>query len=98
MATKTEIQIIKAFVTDTFIETGKSLDTEAISTGTGLSKSKIYRIMSDAHGCIGGLVWDQEQRPKYEKNYGTQSGYSKVSVYRPSVETLRLMLKENRTK
>jgi hypothetical protein len=90
-------ETIKFWVTEHFIQTGQAVDVKAIAAGCDLSVSTIRKAMSEAHGCIPGLVCDQASRPSYEHNYGTANGSHRVWVYRPSLETLRTIILTERS-
>lgn len=88
---------VKGAVVEAFLETGKALDAQEIATRLGWSVSKLRRVMTEAHGCVDGLVPSQEYRPSYSANYASmQSGAHKVWVYEPTLETLRAMINELR--
>lgn len=88
---------IKEWVTNHFLETGKAADVATIATGIALSESTVRKVLAAAGGCIQGLACEQESRPSHDTNFGGVSGSHKVWTYRPSLETLRLLILAERS-
>lgn len=89
---------IKEAVVEAFLETGKALDANDIAARLGWSVSKVRRLISEAHGCVDGLIAREDRRESHSRNYAAfTAGVHKVWVYLPSMETLRAMINDLRT-
>ena len=89
---------IKVAVVEAFLETGKALDATEIAARLGWSVSKVRRVISEAHGCVDGLVAREDRRESQSRNYAAfTTGAHKVWVYLPTMETLRAMIIDLRT-
>lgn len=88
---------VRSAVIEGWLETGQGLSAEDIAQRIGGNAASVRRMMAKSHGCIKGLIAGEDWRPSYSKSYThIQTGSHKVWVYRPTGDTLRIMIQELR--
>jgi hypothetical protein len=87
-------EAIRDTVVNIYLETGAELTCAEIAEKGLWPVGKVRAAMNRHHGCLPGLVANEEHRPSHSKNYpGMTTGSHKVWVYAPTREHLRQMIR-----
>lgn len=91
-----KIKLVVDAVVLMFLATGKESTVKDIAEKLGWTETQVRSALRSAPGgCPMELSWDQDTRTSYSRNYrGMESGVHKVSVYGPTMGTLRKMINE----